>query len=219
MIRNHLYSTVAILTLVSAALLGGGCSLNYSDAEMAEDLSKELPNSIVRNYRFVDVRSGQSSLKVYAAEARMYHKAHQTRLTDIFFQEINPEGEVITEGEAARATLFTQTDNVEMRGKIRFAGSAQEATITSDYLFWNNEERSLKGKPDHTVTIVKSDGTRIKGKGFTANTASEEVTFTEEVEGVYVQEDEEDPENGTEEEPEKRPQKENEEQNEATAIE
>ena len=193
MISKTQYSKLTILTLILAALLGGSCSLNYSEAEMAEDLSEEIPNSIVRNYRFVDVRTGKSSLKVYASEARMYHKAHQTRLTDLFFQEINPDGEVITEGEAARATLFTQTDNVEMRGKIRFAGSAQEATITTDYLFWNNEERTLKGKPDHTVTILKSDGTRIKGKGFTAYTGSEEVTFTDEVKGVYVQEDEEGP--------------------------
>jgi len=169
----------------------GGCSFNYSEADMAEDLSKEVPNSIIRHYRLVDVRTGQRSFRVYAAEARMYHKAHQTRLTDIFFQEIDPRGKVVTEGEAGSATLFTQTDNVEMRGDIRFSGSKQEATIITDYLFWNNEERTLKGKPDRVVTILKEDGTRIHGKGFSADTAAEEVTFTEQVEGEYVQTEEE----------------------------
>ena len=188
--------SLQLVCLITAVLLGGGCSLNYSEAEMAESLSEELPNSIIRSYRFVDIRSGRSSFRIYAAEARMYHKAHETQLKDIFFQEINPDGEVVTEGEASRATIFTQTDNVEMHGDISFSGSTQEATIISDYLFWNNEERRLEGNPEHTVTIIKADGSRIHGKGFSADAAGQRVEFSEAVEGVYIQDDdEEDQEN------------------------
>jgi len=169
------------------ALLGGSCTFNYSDSEMAENLSKEVPNSIVRRYRFVDVRAGRSSFEVFAAEARMYHKAHHTRLTNLFFREIASDGEVVTEGQAEQATIFTQTDNVEMHGKIRFSGAARESTILTDYLFWNNEERVLKGKPEHLVTILKSDGTRIEGKGFIADAASQQIEFSRKVDGVYVQ--------------------------------
>jgi len=179
-----------LICLLAALLLGGGCSLNYSESEMAESLSEELPNSIIRNYRFVDIRSGRSSFRIYAAEARMYHKAHKTELKDLFFQEINAEGEVVTEGEAARATIFTQTDDVEMHGDISFSGAAQEATIISNYLFWNNEERRLEGNPDQTVTIIKADGSRIRGKGFSADAAGQRVEFSEAVEGIYVQNDE-----------------------------
>ena len=179
-----------LICLLAALLLGGGCSLNYSESEMAESLSEELPNSIIRNYRFVDIRSGRSSFRIYAAEARMYHKAHKTELKDLFFQEINAEGKVVTEGEAARATIFTQTDDVEMHGQISFSGAPQEATIISDYLFWNNEERRLEGNPEHTVTIIKTDGTRIHGKGFSADAAGQRVEFSEAVEGVYIQDDE-----------------------------
>ncbi|HKK64914.1 MAG TPA: LPS export ABC transporter periplasmic protein LptC [Clostridia bacterium] len=179
-----------LICLLAALLLGGGCSLNYSESEMAESLSEELPNSIIRNYRFVDIRSGRSSFRIYAAEARMYHKAHKTELKDLFFQEINAEGKVVTEGEAARATIFTQTDDVEMHGDISFSGAAQEATIISNYLFWNNEERRLEGNPDQTVTIIKADGSRIRGKGFSADAAGQRVEFSEAVEGIYVQNDE-----------------------------
>lgn len=181
--------SLQLICLLTAVLLGGGCSLNYSEAEMAESLSEELPNSIIRNYRFVDIRSGRSSFRIYAAEARMYHKAHKTQLKDLFFQEINPDGEVVTEGEAARATIFTQTDDVEMHGDISFSGAPQEATIISDYLFWNNEERRLEGNPEHTVTIIKADGSRIRGKGFSADAAAQRVEFSEAVEGIYVQND------------------------------
>ena len=179
---------VAFACSLLLVLLVGSCSFNYTNAEMADDLSEEVPNSIVRSYRFVDVRSGRSSFEVYAAEARMYHKAHHTRLTNLFFREISPAGEVVTEGQAEQATIFTQTDNVEMHGEIRFSGAAQESTIFTDYLFWNNEERILKGKPDHTVTILKSDGTRIEGKGFIADAASQQIEFVQKVDGVYVQE-------------------------------
>src|SRR6056297_2012760 len=187
--------SLQLIGLLTAVLLSG-CSLNYSESEMAESLSEELPNSIIRSYRFVDIRSGRSSFRIYAAEARMYHKAHKTQLKDLFFQEINPEGEIVTEGEAARATIFTQTDDVEMHGQISFSGAPQEATIISDYLFWNNEERRLEGNPEQTVTIIKADGTRIRGKGFSADAAGQRVEFSEAVEGVYVQDDEdEDQEN------------------------
>ncbi|MFW6360181.1 MAG: LPS export ABC transporter periplasmic protein LptC [Spirochaetota bacterium] len=192
--KIYLFTAVALTSggvFLATVLLNTGCSFNYSEAEMAEGLADEVPNSIIRSYRFVDVRSGRSSFEVYAAEARMFHKIHQTRLTTLFFREISPEGEVVTEGEAEQATIFTQTDNVEMRGKIRFSGSAQQSTIITDYLFWNNEERLLKGKPDHQVTILKSDGTRIEGKGFIADAARQEIEFSQEVDGLYVQEAEE----------------------------
>lgn len=181
----------ALVFSLLLVLLGGSCSFNYSEAEMAEGLSEEVPNSIIRSYRFVDVRSGRSSFEVYADEARMYHKAHHTRLTNLFFREIAPDGEVVTEGEAEAATIFTQTDNVEMHGKIRFSGAARESTIVTDYLFWNNAERVLRGKPDHQVTILKSDGTRIEGKGFIADAASQQIEFSQKVDGVYVQEGDE----------------------------
>ena len=173
-------------------MLIGGCSFDYEQARVAEDLSENIPNSIIRNYTYVDVRPRTSSLRIYAGEARMYHTSRRTELQDVFFQEIDPEGKVITEGEADRAIIDTRSDNVELFGAIRCAEARQEAEISAEYLFWNNESRLLEGKRNGEVLIEKADGTRISGKGFSIDTSSRTMEFRSPVEGTYVFTEDED---------------------------
>jgi LPS export ABC transporter protein LptC len=174
------------LLLAAAVLLIGSCSFDYDEVRVAEDLSEHIPNSIVRNYVYVDVKPHSSSLRIYAGEARMYHANRRTELWNVFFQEIDPEDKVITEGEADRAVIDTRSDNVELFGAIRCASADQEAEISADYLFWNNETRLLEGKEEGEVLIEKADGTRIRGRGFSIDTAARSMEFRSPVEGTYV---------------------------------
>jgi len=181
----------AFSILFISLLFFSGCSFDYEQAELAGSFSKGIPNTLVRNYTYVDIRAGQSSFQIYASRAEMYHKDHQTTLEDIFFQEFNEEGEIVTEGEADYAVLDTQTDNIEIRGSIHFASSLYDMIIQADYLYWNNESRTLEGKPEQEVFLEKQDGTVIQGRGFSVDSSSRNIYFDSEVEGTYVYSDEE----------------------------
>ncbi len=179
-------------TLIAAAILFGSCSFDYDQAQVAEDLSEKIPNSIIRNYTYVDVRPRSSSLIIYSREAKLFHTSRRTELTEVFFQEIDTEGKIVTEGEADRAVIDTRNDNVELYGSIRFAGARQETEIIAEYLFWNNESRILEGKRDEEVVLTQSDGTQIRGKGFSIDTPSKTIDFSSPVEGTYVYSEDED---------------------------
>jgi len=168
----------------------GSCSFDYEQAEIAGTLSKGVPNTIVRNYSYVDIRPGRTSFRIYASGAKMYHEAHLTTLEDVFFQEIDEDGEVVTEGEAGSAEIDTQTDNISITGSIHLVSTIHEMTIEAEYLLWNNASRSLEGKPEEEVFLEKADGTTIRGKGFSVDSPSRTIQFTSAVEGVYVYSDE-----------------------------
>jgi len=172
-------------------MLFAGCSFDYEQAEIAGTLSEGVPNSIVRSYTYVDIRPGQTSFQIYSLEAKMYHKDHRTTLDSVFFREIDEEGDVVTEGEADSAVIDTQTDNVEINGSIHFASTLYDMIIETEYLYWNNETRTLEGKAEGEVYIEKSDGTTIRGRGFSVNSPSRKIEFSSEVEGTYVYSDEE----------------------------
>lgn len=176
----------SIRLLIFTWLLFAACSFDYEQAEIAGTLSEGVPNSIVRSYTYVDIRPEQTSFQIYSAEAKMYHKEHLTTLDSVFFREIDEEGAVVTEGEADSAVIDTQTDNVEINGSIHFASTLYDMIIETDYLYWNNETRTLEGKPDGEVYIEKDDGTIIRGKGFSVNSPSRKIEFSSEVEGTYV---------------------------------
>ncbi|MDY7029127.1 MAG: LPS export ABC transporter periplasmic protein LptC [Spirochaetota bacterium] len=189
---NRLFGISSIRLLIFTwLLLSAACSFDYEQAEIAGTLSEGVPNSIVSSYTYVDIRPEQTSFQIYSAEARMYHKEHRTTLDSVFFQEIDQEGKVVTEGEADSAVIDTQTDNVEINGSIHFASTLYDMFIETDYLYWNNETRTLEGKPDGEVYIEKADGTVISGRGFSVNSPSRKIEFSSEVEGTYVYSDEE----------------------------
>lgn len=182
------------LVLISTLLFSAACSLDYEQAQVSEEMSKEIPNSIVKGYTFIDVRPDSRSFKIYAGEARMYQSQARTEMEELFFQELDSEGNIITEGEAERAVIDTETEDVDMYGSIYFASKAEESVIATDYLHWDNQNRRLEGKADGDVLLKKSNGTTIEGKGFSVYVPSRTISFESDVKGVYVQEEEEDQE-------------------------
>jgi len=170
-------------------LLFGACSLEYDDSELAESIPEDVPDSTFRDYVFTSARNGEPVYRIYAETARLYHSKHEAELEEVLFREFGPDGEIVTEGTAETAKVNTVTDDVQLRGNLRFASSIYEAEIRADQLFWDGEEELLKSPEDEAVTILRENGTRIRGKGLRAHTSSRTVEFTASVEGSYVYEE------------------------------
>jgi hypothetical protein len=87
---------------------------------------------------------------------------------------------------------------VELEGAVSFYSSAHEAGIETDYLFWNDEERTLEAKPENLVRVERDSGTVVEGRGFSADLRRAVVRFEDGVEGTVVTEDEDDESDGGE---------------------
>lgn len=168
------------------------CSMDYREGTIAEDLSEDIPNSVLFDVTHTIVRGGNPVYIVHAKKAASYHSKNSTIMYNVLFQELNKEGEIVTEGWVDHIVFHTDTENAELSENIEFYSSAEEAEIRADYLEWNNELRTLSGKPDGEVFLEDTAGSTVNGSGFTADFSKKRIDFSGTVEGTYVDEDNED---------------------------
>ncbi|MBN1686181.1 MAG: LPS export ABC transporter periplasmic protein LptC [Spirochaetales bacterium] len=171
-------------------LIFAGCSLDYSSAYVTEDMSADIPDSILFEFKHTSVKDGTPVFRLSAGTAYIYNKRNETTLSDILFQEFNRRGEIITEGRADEAVFFTDTENAEFWGDLYFYSLSEKASFQTPYLYWDNEEKKLVGREDSDVLIRRDSGTEILGTGFEAEARTRIVTFSGPVSGTYVLEDE-----------------------------
>ena len=183
--------------LLVLILIIAGCSLDYSAVYVTEDMSEDLPDSILYDFTHTSVKNGITVFRLSAGEAHIYNKKEETRLSDILFQEFDDSGEIATEGRADEAVFFTETEDAEMWGNLYVYSSAEEASFSTPYLYWSDENKKLTGQEDQEVLIRRDSGTEIRGVGFEAEARTRIVEFSGPVQGTYVFEDE-DEEDGEE---------------------
>ncbi len=181
-----------VLLTASFLIIVAGCSLDYSSAYVTEDMSEEIPDSILYDFTHTSVKNGTPVFRLSAGTAYIYNKKKETRLSDILFQEYNGEGQIITEGTADDAVFFTESEDAEFWGNLLFYSLSEEASFETSYLYWDDEQKKLIGREDSDVRIRRDTGTEILGAGFEAEARTRTVTFSGPVSGTYVLEDEDD---------------------------
>jgi LPS export ABC transporter protein LptC len=188
--RKGLY--LAVIGLLLVLIMCAGCSFDYDEAKIAEDLSETVPETVLLDFIQVRMYKGQPEYRVYGKKAETYGKKKETILEDVLFHEFDDAGSVVTEGKADLVTHFSETDNAQMEGNLDFYSKDEEAGITADYLFWDDEKSTLQGKDEETITLRKDDGSELSGRGFIADISEKQVEFTSSVSGIWVDEDEDD---------------------------
>jgi lipopolysaccharide export system protein LptA len=173
---------------LSAASLFSSCSFDYRESRLAESLSKELPNSVLTDYRHTSVRAGKPVFTISAQSSSVFRQTHKAVLHRVDFQEFDDSGEPVTKGSAENATVFTQSDNVELSGNIRFRHLPDDFSVSASFLYWDNAERSLEGKPEELVRIRRGDGSTIEGRAFSSSGIYRRIQFDDTVQGTYVSE-------------------------------
>ena len=185
------YATLRLLLFSLGVMTSFGCSLDYTDAILSEELSAEIPDSILFQFTHTAVRDGVPAFRLQAERAEIFEKKKENRLEGVTFIEYGRDGEIITEGWAGRALFLTETENAELSEGISFYSIREDATVTTDYLFWNNENKTLTGSPEEAVVIQKDSGTSLTGTGFEAYINTRSVSFEGPVQGNYVGENDE----------------------------
>ena len=179
------------LVIVSTvAVLCAGCKLDYKDADLAEEMNAQVPNSVLEDFSQVVVRDGKVSYIFSADHAELYDSTKLTYFDNIGFTEYKADGSTGTEGAAQRAIHDSKTDNIIFDGKIILKSTVQDFVVKSDYLEWNNEAKILKSLDDTEVSIEQGDGSVVKGRGFIADAKGKSFTLLEEASGRYIEDEE-----------------------------
>ena len=178
---------VLALSLLSIGILS--CSIDYSDAQIAEEMGENTPNSIIENFSYTSVDNGDILFRVYAEKAEDYSKKKETILNKVIFQEYNSSTEIVSEGTAEKGIIYTESDDAELTGSIIIYSANNESEITADYLYWDDSEKSLTGSDNGYVKMLRDSGTEISGTGFFGDLQTKTFTFKRNVNGIYYYEE------------------------------
>jgi LPS export ABC transporter protein LptC len=156
---------------------------------MAEDLSEEIPDTVLKNSAQVMVKDSTPTFYIEASKSMSYGKRKETLFEGVHFQEFDIEGAVVTDGQADNAKMFNDTESVELWGNLSFYSQQEEASLEGEYLFWDNVESTLSGKSDDRIMITENAGSIISGKGFFADSKTKSIRFDNQVSGTWKNED------------------------------
>ena len=172
--------------MLLAVLVGAtvGCSFDYSDAQVEGENSSEVATIELNAVTMVLIRD--NTIKLTADRVATFSGDGTQRMDGLKFREYGPTGDLRIEGEAETAVLYIESEDVELSGEVIVYSTSEETLLSSQFLRWESEPRTLSGTDSGVVTIEQSDGSAIRGKGMVVDGRRNSVRFDSEVEGVYA---------------------------------
>lgn len=175
-------------------LLLFSCTIKYPEDVDSSD--KIVPKTVLKNAKITSINKGRIFYTAEMGRAMTFDETNITEVEDMKFFQYDKNGEITAEGYADKAKVKTSNNNAEIFDNIYIYAKEEETAIQADYLNWENDKKMLTSAKENTsthkdkdiVTVTKDDGTKIMGKGFSANLNERLIEFTGSVEGVIVTE-------------------------------
>jgi LPS export ABC transporter protein LptC len=176
-----------LIVLVSA------CSFDYENSD-----ENALTGIVLtmRDMEYVSIRGGDPSVRIRAEEARRYEDKHSMELDVFSFEQFESAGQrssgqgestapgISTRGRAGRAQIELDTGNLSMNGGVFIEAVTDDIAIETIGISWRDKEKALSAPGE--VTITRSDGTVLSGRGLSADIRSKTWELRETVEGNMV---------------------------------
>jgi hypothetical protein len=100
------------------------------------------------------------------------------------------KGETVNvEGTAGAAEVQLESGDIALFDGVTIRIESEDVIININRIEWKDKEKTLTGGEWEKVAIQRSDGTRFTGIGVFADIRSRTWSFSGEVEGTYVEED------------------------------
>jgi LPS export ABC transporter protein LptC len=179
-------AALTLAAVLCAAVLTG-CSLDYGTA-LAEDLGEGMPDAVVYGFTHTVVEKGLPKFRIEAERGESYRELQKMKLTKVVFTEYASDGSgsVASEGNADSAIFYTDTESAELSGSVKLRSMSDGITVTSSYLKWDGEARTLESRADAVTTLQDDDGSRLSGSGFRVDAARRSFRFGNRATGSFV---------------------------------
>jgi LPS export ABC transporter protein LptC len=176
--------------LCLAVFVLGRCTFDYGDAASEKNDRADI---VMENVEYVRMRDGDPVVRFRAQQAERYETRQAMELQNFSFEQCYDHGsEINAKGSAGSGLVDLDSGNIQLTQGIIIAVEAEDITIVTETLSWEDEKRVLAGSEEHKVDIQRSDGTVFSGTGFAADSRRKTWSFAGGVEGSYVDKDIED---------------------------
>lgn len=186
-IKDKMMKYVLLLLLLMMLMLTS-CHFDYGEINIAETLDNSQPDIILENAELVFVRG--TKVTISAEKVEIYSEQQQQSMFNVVFKEEDKNKNVRMEGRADQVAIETNHNNVTMIGNIKARSNKDEAEISSEFLFWDDESKAIEGSVVAPVVIQKDIGSTISGYGFRGDAKKRELLITGKTIGELVVEEE-----------------------------
>ena len=181
MTRNLAFIIVTLLCVIA-------CSFDYGSGQEEGD---GKPDIVMENIKYVRVRKGNMLARFQAEYAERWEERQTMELRTFTFEQMEDGGETVNvEGKAGAALVQLESGDISLSGGVRIAIESEDVVINLAGIEWKDKEKTLTGAENDMVEVLRSDGTRFTGIGFSADIRNRRWSFSGEVKGTYVEEDE-----------------------------
>ena len=158
------------------------CRFDYGEDRPGE-LIEDPPDFILHRMMY-DVRLSDGSRISFSGDTAEFRDQEQeARLKQTVFSQYSREGELLTRGTADEGIIDLNTEDALLTGNVEIEAIQEGMNFTAPRLSWEREAQRLTSAPEDIVTLTDSDGTMIKGRGFTGDLYRRTFLFATDVEG------------------------------------
>jgi LPS export ABC transporter protein LptC len=162
------------------------CSFDYGEQAQDDD---SKPDIIMYKVDYIRMQTGKPIMHINADILERYEKRNVMEFEQLSFKHFDEHsGELRTTGNAQSAQVELGSGDIHLAG-VSLDVVSESATIVADNLDWKDDERFLAAGSDDLVNIKKADGTDITGKGFSAFIRDRKWEFSNGIQGIYIQDD------------------------------
>lgn len=173
------------LLIVVTCMFIAGCSIDYSDPSEEVEKSETIPDSVMKNFMLIQIRNNDPYTQITSSLTEIYNKQNRTVLYDVEFTEYNlTTNDITTTGKVDIVEYFNDSEDAKLTGNIIFYSKKDEIEIFGDDLYWNDDDKSMSSDVNSSILVIKEDGSRIEGFGFSANLKNSTFSFEKNVTGI-----------------------------------
>jgi LPS export ABC transporter protein LptC len=175
-------------SLLPFLLLLASCSFNYGN----EEGDKSLPDIVMENVEYVRMRDADPQARFQAERAERYEERRIMELVNFSFEQFGSQvEEVNASGRAGSGTVEIDSGDIRLDNMVRLEVESEDIAIETLWLEWKDTDRLLFGGDEEEVVIQQENGTTFSGIGFHADAGRRTWEFSGNVEGTFIQDDDE----------------------------
>jgi LPS export ABC transporter protein LptC len=165
----------------------GACSFDYGPISADNE---DQPNVVMNDVEYVRVKDGSPMVRFEAEGAERYEKSQTMELKNFSFEQFNTAADDVNAvGRAGNASVQLETGNIQMKNGVRIQVDSEDIAIETQNLEWQDKARQLSAGAGEPVAIHRLDGTSFTGWGFSADVRRRIWSFTDGVQGIYIDTD------------------------------
>lgn len=193
------YNKTIMACLAVSFFLFWACSFDYGAAAPSEE---EQPELIMYDVEYVRVENGKPMVQFKAERAEQYEESRTMKLSNFSFTQFNQNNDDEdtvgdTTGFAGSGVINMDSKDVILDEEVFINAASEDMQISTENLNWIDKTKELNAGSTEEVFVERSDGTIIKGVGFSADLRTRTWEFSGGISGTYVHTEED--ENSAEE--------------------